>query len=45
MYDGTLFKTLRCDNEQWWDYVYALSKKEKQMLRIVSTVCVIIWVL
>ena len=45
MYNETIFKILSCETEQSWDHVHALSKKEKQMLQIFPTVCVIIWVL
>ena len=46
MYNETIFEIISCDTEQSWDG-HALSKKKtkKQMLRIVPTVCVIIWVL
>ena len=30
VYNGTIFKILRCDTEQSLDYVHALSKKEKK---------------
>ena len=45
MYNGTIFKIPSCDTEQSLDYVHALSKNGKQMLRIVPTVCVIISIL